>query len=81
MPKVRDILVHVSVETAQRKRTCQRTSKPIVMGEGCLVVKTGPMNSPQSYKSEAAKQILDSAWIKLRGLYVELNLQQPTTQV
>ena len=77
MPKIRDVLGHVSVETAQRKRTCQRSSKPIVMGENCLVVKTGPMNSPQSYGSASAKQILDSAWTKLRGIYVELNLEPP----
>lgn len=77
MPKIRDILGHVSVETAQRKRCCQRSSQPIVMGESCLVIKTGPMNSPQSYKTESAKQILDRAWAKLRGLYVGLNLQPP----
>ena len=77
MPKIRDVLVHVSVETAQRKRTCQRSSKPIVMGENCLVIKTGPMNSPQSYQSESAKQILDSAWIKLCGLYAAMNLEPP----
>ena len=78
MPKIRDILGQVSVETAQRKRTCQRSSDLIVMGENCLVIKTGPMNSPQSYKTESAKQILDCAWTKLRGLYAELNLQPPS---
>jgi hypothetical protein len=77
MPKIRDILGQVSVETAQRKRTCQRSSEPIVMGENCLVIKTGPMNSPQSYKSASARQILDSAWAKLHRLYAELNLQPP----
>lgn len=77
MPKIRDVLAHISVETAQRKRTWQRSSKPFVMGENCLVIKTCPMNSPQSYKTESAKQILDCAWTKLRGLYAELNLQPP----
>lgn len=78
MSKIRDILKHVSVERAQRKRTCHRSSKDITMGESCLVIKTGPMNSPQSYKSDSAKAILDSAWTKLRGLYADLNLPPPS---
>lgn len=78
MPKVRDILGHVSVEAAQRKRRCRRTSKQIVMGEVCLVIKTGPMNSPQSYEIESARQILDCAWKRLRALYGELNLHAPS---
>lgn len=77
MSKIRDILKHVSVETAQRKRTCHRSAKDIAMGENCLVIKTGPMNSPQSYNSESAKAILDSAWAKLRALYADLNLPPP----
>ena len=77
MPKVRDILGDVSVEVAQRKRTCRRSSRTIPMGESCLVIKTGPMKSPQSYGTESAKQILDKAWIKLKALYVDLHLQTP----
>lgn len=78
MSKIRDILKHVSVEAAQRQRTCHRSSKLIPMGENCLVIKTGPMNSPQSYKSDSAKAILDSAWTKLRALYADLNLPPPS---
>lgn len=78
MSKIRDILKHVSVETAQRQRTCNRSSKLIPMGERCLVIKTGPMNSPQSYKSDSAKAILDSAWTRLRALYADLNLPTPS---
>ena len=77
MPKIRDVLVHVSVEKAQRRRSCHRTSKAIVMGEACLVVKTGPMGSPQSYELQSAKQILDHAIQRLRTLYADLGLPPP----
>jgi hypothetical protein len=78
MPKIRDILVHVSVEAAKGKRKCHRTrSRTIEKGEQCLVIKTGPMNTPYSYSSENARQILDSAWTKLGGLYADLNLHPP----
>jgi hypothetical protein len=78
MPKIRDLLVHVSVEVAQGKRKCRRTSaRTIEKGERCLVVKSGPMNAPYSYSSENAKQMLDGAWKKLGGLYVELDLAPP----
>lgn len=78
MPKIRDILVHVSVETAKAKRGCHRTrTRTIEKGEPCLVVKTGPMNSPYSYSSENAKPMLDSAWRKLDSLYAALGLAPP----
>ena len=44
MSKIRDMLKHVSVETARRKRTSNQNSKDIVMNEHYLVVKTGAMN-------------------------------------
>ena len=78
MPKIRDILVHVSVETAKAKRVCHRTrAREIVKGERCLVIKTGPMNTPYSYSSENAKPMLDGAWKKLGILYAELDLDPP----
>ena len=78
MPKIRDILVHVSVETARGKRHCHRTrARTIEKGELCLVVKTGPMNAPYSYSAENAKQMLDDAWKKLQSLYKDLNLAPP----
>jgi hypothetical protein len=41
MPKIRDILVHVSAEEAQRQGKCRRNTEHIIAkGERCLVVKT-----------------------------------------
>lgn len=63
MPKVRDILVHVSVAQAQRQRKCRRnTAHMIVKGEMCLVVKTNSTNDDYSYSVLAAKEMLDLAW-------------------
>jgi hypothetical protein len=78
MPKVRDILVHVDVDQAQRQRKCRRdTAHLIAKGEMCLVVKTGPTNDDYSYSRDAAKAVLDAAWIKLKGLYAGLGLAPP----
>lgn len=79
MPRIRDILVHVDVEQAQRQRRCRRgAGKYISKGEMCLVVKTGSTNDNYSYSRDAAKAMLDAASIKLRTLYSGLGLQPPT---
>ena len=78
MPRVRDILIHVYVDTAQRKRTCKRSGSAISKGEACLVIKTGPMGSPYSYNSDSAQLILNAAWKKLVTLYVQLSLTPPS---
>jgi hypothetical protein len=79
MPKIRDILVHVCVEQAERQRKCRRnTSHHISKGEMCLVVKTNPTNDDYSYSHEPAKAMLDAAWIKLKSLYVGLGLTPPS---
>jgi hypothetical protein len=50
MPKVRDILVDVKVEQAQRQRKCRRnTTHLIAKGEMCLVVRTNSTNDDYSY--------------------------------
>lgn len=78
MPKIRDILVHVSVEEAQRERKCRReTTRIISKGERCLVVKTNPTNDDYSYSREHAKAMLDHAWTKLRAIYADLGLSPP----
>jgi hypothetical protein len=78
MPKVRDILVRVNVEQAQRQRKCRRhTTHLITKGEMCLVVETNPTNDDYSYCLAAAKPILDAAWLKLRSLYAGLGLTPP----
>jgi hypothetical protein len=78
MPKVRDILVHVSVEEAQRQRKCRRNKTHLISkGQMCLVVRTGPTNDDYSYSRDAAKAMLDGAWIKLKDLYSGLGLMPP----
>jgi hypothetical protein len=78
MPRVRDILTHVSVEEARRQRKCRRDStRIIVKGERCLVVKTNPTNDDYSYSVEHAKPMLDFAWKKLQIIYAELGLSPP----
>lgn len=78
MPKVRDILIHVSVEAAQRQRKCRRnTNHMIVKGEMCLVVKTNPTNDDYSYSLVPAKEMLDLAWTKLKGIYASLGIAPP----
>jgi hypothetical protein len=70
MPAIRNILGHVSVETAEKKRKCHR--KPgkhsIPKGESCLVVRGGPYNSPKNYCHECAPEILDKAQASLTKL-------------
>lgn len=78
MPKIRDILKHVSVEQAQRQRKCRRdTSHMISKGDMCLVVKTNATNDDYSYSREPAKAMLDAAWLKLKSLYATLGLTPP----
>jgi hypothetical protein len=78
MPKVRDILVDVKIEQAQRQRKCRRnTSHTIAKGEWCLVVRTNATNDDYSYSRDAAKPMLDAAWAKLRTLYEGLGLAPP----
>jgi hypothetical protein len=78
MPKVRDILIHVSVEEAQRQRKCRRNiNHTIGKGEMCLVVKTNPTNDDYSYSIVPAKEMLDVAWAKLKSIYASLGLSPP----
>jgi hypothetical protein len=78
MPKVRDILVDVKIEQAQRQRKCRHnTSHTIAKGEWCLVVRTNATNDDYSYSRDAAKPMLDAAWAKLKTLYEGLGLAPP----
>ena len=76
MPKVREVLKHVSVETAQRKRKCYRkpAAHEIAMGELCLVIKDGASGGSSNYCPECAAPILDQAQSDLDRLRNELNL-------
>ena len=74
MAKIREVLIHVSVETASGRRKCAR--KPgvhsIAKGESCLVVKGGEYNAPKSYCRECAAPILDKAERQLSDMKSEL---------
>lgn len=79
MPKIRDILGHVSVEQAQRQRKCRRhNTHKVTKGEMCLVIATNDTDDLYSYCMDASKQILDAAWNRLLSIYAELGLVPPT---
>lgn len=76
MPKVRDILVHVCVETAERRRKCYRNDEhSIRQGERCLVVRTGPTNSKHNYCRRCAREIMGLAGKRLAEIESELGLR------
>lgn len=78
MPKVRDILVDVRIEQAQRQRKCRRNAAHVIAkGDWCLVVRTNATNDDYSYSRDAAKPMLDAAWVTLRALYEGLGLAPP----
>jgi len=76
MPKVREVLKHVSVETALRKRKCYRkpAAHEITRGELCLVIKDSASGGSSNYCPECAEPILDQAQKDLDRLRVELRI-------
>ena len=61
MAAVKNILKHVSTETAGRRRKCYRKSSHVILkGEPCLVVRDGPQNHT-TYCTLCASEILDKA--------------------
>ena len=74
MPKVKQVLKHVSVQTAAAKRKCYRKPKAhqITKGDVCLVVSESGYK--RNYCPECAVPILDTAQDDLDRLRVELNL-------
>ncbi len=78
MAKIRDILIDVRIEQAQRQRKCRRKSSDVIpKGEWCLVVRTNATNDDYSYSRDAAKPMLDAAWAKLRTMYEGLGMSPP----
>lgn len=75
MPAIKDIVRHVSVETAGKKRPCHRhkARDPIVKGQTCLVVKDGPQ-SRSTYCVSCADEILNKAAVRLTELRNALDL-------
>lgn len=74
MPKIRDMLVHVQVETAERRRKCHRNPKKhsIAKGEDCLVISDGPYNASKNYCKICAAEILSHAEKKINEIVKRL---------
>ena len=77
MPRVRDILVHVSVEIAKKRRKCHRSGGKhcVLAGESCLVVKEG-LNR-KNYCRACAAKIIERANSRLAELQRTLNTSAP----
>jgi hypothetical protein len=75
MAKVKQVLNHVSVEEAQRKRICHRNRKshPIAAGERCLTVRDPSTGGKRNYCSDCGNEILDVAADDLADLRTTLN--------
>jgi hypothetical protein len=74
MPKVKQVLKHVSVQTAAAERKCYRkpNAHQITKGDVCLVVTEA--GSKRNYCPECAEPILNAAQDDLDRLRVDLNL-------
>ena len=72
MPKIRDILVHVSVEVAVKKRKCHRSGgkHSVLAGEPCLVVRKEL--GRKNYCRECSAPILEQAGIRLTKLQQDM---------
>lgn len=73
MPAVRNVLKHLEIQTAKRKRVCarNRSSHRISKGDKCLVIQDG-QDSP-NYCISCAREILTVAKSTLASLETELN--------
>lgn len=68
MPAVKNVLKHVSTETAGRKRKCSRKNTHVITkGELCLVVVEGPMDTT-TYCAECARPMLERAQQELAAI-------------
>jgi hypothetical protein len=66
MAKTRDILIHVSVDTAIRNRKCHRNSEHRVSaGEAFLLVRERQTLGSKNYCKQCAQDILSAAKLKL----------------
>jgi len=73
MPRVRDVLGHVSVEVAAKRRKCHRSAGKhgIQAGDCCLVVREGL--GRRNYCRECSAPILAFATTRLTELQHALN--------
>ncbi len=76
MARVRDVLRHVRVEIAERKRTCHRKKgeHEIQSGELCLGIYEGSPLRRRNYCRECATPILALAGKQLGELHKKLGL-------
>ncbi len=76
MPKVRQVLGHVSIETASRERICHRDrrSHKVAKGTPCLVVSEGLTGGKKNYCLDCARAILEQAESDLRTLKEDLGI-------
>ena len=69
----RDVLKHVCVEIAERRRKCHRDKKhSISKGEKCLVVAEGSFGGAKNYCTQCAAPILSAIAAKHRKLLLEI---------
>ena len=75
MAKTRDILGHVQVEVAERRRKCHhsRGEHSIPQDTAHLTVKGGSFGARKNYCPECARQILDLAKSRLDDMERALN--------
>lgn len=75
MSTLKDLLIHVSIETAKRTRRCKGKSKhldkSISIGKNCMMVKTGRFTS-STYCEQCAKSMLSNAAEKIISLQKDL---------
>jgi hypothetical protein len=74
MPKVRDVLTHVSVECAARARIChrKRNEHSIAKGVKCLVIKDPSTQCSKNYCGECSKEIIKAAQMRLAEIEQQL---------
>lgn len=80
MGKTRDILGHVFVDVAKRKRKCHHKSKEhaIVEGQRCLVIRESDGLGHKNYCVQCAHEILEAASQKLSKLAMEVGSPMST---
>lgn len=70
MAKIRQVLIHVSVQTAAAKRKCYRKPRnhQITKGQACLVVREGSAGGRKNYCGACAVEILAMAERDIQSL-------------
>lgn len=82
MPRVRDILTHVTVEIAEGRRKCHfsRGKHGIAKATAHLAVKGGPFGARKNYCPLCARPILELASTRIAALERDLDGTEPTDE-